>query len=148
MVPDPPRPLTEHVARVRDGGVSSLAVLEDMLMRIERIGPSLNAYHEVFAAEARIDASRIDGMVAAGEDPGPLAGALIAVKDNIATTIGRTTCSSRMLEEWRSPFEATCVARICGSRQSCGIRTTGLNICGRRWKNRCAICKSIISICT
>ena len=115
MVPDPTRPLVEHVAEVRRGGVSAAETLEAVLARIEAIdsgATGLNAYHEVFAEEARREAARIDDLVAAGGDPGPLAGALIAVKDNIATRSGRTTCGSRLLEEWRSPFEATCVERI------------------------------------
>jgi len=41
-----------------------------------------------------------------------MAGVPVAVKDNIATLEGRTTCSSRMLENYRSPFEATCVQRL------------------------------------
>jgi aspartyl-tRNA(Asn)/glutamyl-tRNA(Gln) amidotransferase subunit A len=115
MAPDPPATLGDHVEAVRAGDRSALETLEAMLARIEAIdaGESgLNAYHEVFAEEARAEAARIDRVVAAGGDPGPLAGALIAVKDNIATTTGRTTCSSRILENWRSPFEATCVTRI------------------------------------
>jgi len=114
-LPEPPATLGRHVAAVRAGEVSAAEVLEATLRRIEAIdrgGTGLHAYHEVFAEETRAEAERIDRAVAAGEDPGPLAGALVAVKDNIATTVGRTTCSSRLLEHWRSPFEATCVARI------------------------------------
>ena len=112
MIPEPPEALRDHVAAVRAGTVSAADVLEAVLARIEAIDPGLNAYHEVFAEEARAAAARVDRAVAAGEDPGPLAGALVAVKDNLATLAGRTTCSSRMLESWRSPFEATCVERI------------------------------------
>jgi aspartyl-tRNA(Asn)/glutamyl-tRNA(Gln) amidotransferase subunit A len=55
-----------------------------------------------------------DAEVAAGRGAalGPLAGAVIAVKDNIATTFGRTTCSSRMLADYRSPFDATAITRL------------------------------------
>src|SRR5690606_4990931 len=44
--------------------------------------------------------------------PGPLGGAPVAVKDNIATLGLPTTCGSRMLEGYRSPFEATAVRRL------------------------------------
>ncbi len=112
MVPDPPRELREVVAAVRSGTASAEEETRGILDRIERFDPGLNAFHEVFAEEALAAAREIDRRVAAGDDPGPLAGAVIAVKDNIATTLGRTTCSSRMLESWRSPFNATCVERL------------------------------------
>jgi aspartyl-tRNA(Asn)/glutamyl-tRNA(Gln) amidotransferase subunit A len=53
----------------------------------------------------------IAGTEAAGRS-GILGGVPIAIKDNIATTGTRTTCASRMLEEYRSPFDATAVSRL------------------------------------
>jgi aspartyl-tRNA(Asn)/glutamyl-tRNA(Gln) amidotransferase subunit A len=50
--------------------------------------------------------------VAAGEDPGPLAGVPVALKDNICTEGIPTTCSSRILEGWRPPYDATVVERL------------------------------------
>ncbi|MGA1393477.1 MAG: Asp-tRNA(Asn)/Glu-tRNA(Gln) amidotransferase subunit GatA [Phycisphaerales bacterium] len=112
MPPDAGSDLVGHVEAVRAGRVSAESEAAAMLARIERLDGGIHAYHEVFAEEALEEARAIDRRVAKGEDPGPLAGALVAVKDNIATTLGRTTCSSRMLEHWRSPFEATCVERL------------------------------------
>ena len=112
MPPEAMADLTSHVEAVRAGRASAEAETAAILDRIARIDGSLHAYHEVFADEAIGAAKEIDRRVARGDDPGPLAGAVVAVKDNIATTIGRTTCSSRMLEQWRSPFEATCVERL------------------------------------
>ena len=57
-------------------------------------------------------AEGIDHTVAAGDDPGLLAGVPIAIKDNIATSHGTTTCGSRMLEHYKSPFDATVVERL------------------------------------
>jgi aspartyl-tRNA(Asn)/glutamyl-tRNA(Gln) amidotransferase subunit A len=112
MPPDAGSDLVGHVEAVRAGRVSAESEAAAMLARIERLDGGIHAYHEVFADEALEEARAIDRRVAKGEDPGPLAGAMVAVKDNIATSIGRTTCSSRMLEHWRSPFEATCVERL------------------------------------
>ncbi len=84
----------------------------DTLSRIDARNPELNAFHEVFHDAALARAREIDAMVSAGHDPGPMAGVCVAVKDNIATTLGHTTCSSRMLETYRSPFDATVVKRL------------------------------------
>ena len=51
-------------------------------------------------------------MVAAGRDPGPLAGVPIALKDNLCTRGVATTCSSRILEGWEPPYTATVVERV------------------------------------
>lgn len=104
--------LVARIRSVRDGETTTTDRLEEMLSTIDAVNPSLNAFHEVLAEEARRHAGSIDVRLAAGEDPGPLAGAIVAIKDNLCTTEGRTTCSSRMLEHYRSPFEATAVERL------------------------------------
>src|SRR5205085_12153670 len=60
----------------------------------------------------RAAAEELDGRVAAGEDPGPLAGVPVALKDNLCTRGIPTTCSSRILEGWRPPYDATVVQRL------------------------------------
>jgi aspartyl-tRNA(Asn)/glutamyl-tRNA(Gln) amidotransferase subunit A len=61
-------------------------------------------------------AASVDGAVARagaeGREAGPLAGVPVAVKDNMATLDHATTCGSRMLEGYRSPYEATAVRRL------------------------------------
>ena len=71
-----------------------------------------NAFREVFHQSALGTAAEIDRRVGAGESAGPLAGVPVAIKDNICTTEGRTSCGSKMLEEYRSPFDATVVTRL------------------------------------
>ncbi|MGH9271547.1 MAG: Asp-tRNA(Asn)/Glu-tRNA(Gln) amidotransferase subunit GatA, partial [Ilumatobacteraceae bacterium] len=57
----------------------------------------------------------VDAAVARGEDPGPLAGVPIALKDNLCPRGIPTTCSSRILEGWRPPYDATVVERLRGA---------------------------------
>jgi aspartyl-tRNA(Asn)/glutamyl-tRNA(Gln) amidotransferase subunit A len=72
----------------------------------------LHAFVTVTDDAARRDASAVDQKVAAGEDPGPLAGVPVALKDNMCTRGVPTTCSSRILDRWCPPYDATVVARL------------------------------------
>ena len=92
---DPADDLLARIEEVRNGRRSARERTEDSLKSIDRVNGDLNAFHETLAETAPLDADRIDEAIRAGKDPGPLAGAIIAVKDNICTTAGRTTCSSR-----------------------------------------------------
>ncbi|MGQ0627836.1 MAG: Asp-tRNA(Asn)/Glu-tRNA(Gln) amidotransferase subunit GatA [Phycisphaerales bacterium] len=82
------------------------------LSAIASNNPAINAFVEVHAEHAEAIAARIDARRAAGEDVGPLAGLPVAIKDNIVLARGRTTCASRMLRDYRSPFSATAVERL------------------------------------
>lgn len=67
---------------VREGRLSARALVESRLERIERFNPQLNAFTRILADRARRQADAVDAMVAAGKDPGPLAGVPFGVKDN------------------------------------------------------------------
>ena len=101
--------LTERLKRKE---LSALELIETYLDRIEEVDPKLHCFHETYPDLARQRAESIDRALAAGEDAGPLAGIPIAIKDNLATDFGHTTCSSRMLESYRSPYTATAVGRL------------------------------------
>jgi aspartyl-tRNA(Asn)/glutamyl-tRNA(Gln) amidotransferase subunit A len=66
----------------------------------------------VLADEARARAAEIDDAVSVGRDPGPLAGVPIALKDNMCTRGIPTTCSSKILDGWRPPYDATVVTKL------------------------------------
>jgi aspartyl-tRNA(Asn)/glutamyl-tRNA(Gln) amidotransferase subunit A len=109
--PLPPLTIVDTVAAIAGGTTTAVQVVQRCLDTIGRVDPLLNCMTEVFAEEALKRASEIDGH----DDPGsigPLAGVPIAIKDNIATTIGCTTCCSKMLQGYRSPFDATAVERL------------------------------------
>ena len=57
-------------------------------------------------------AAAVDAAVARGEDPGPLAGVPVALKDNLCQRGVPTTASSKILEGWRPPYTATVVERL------------------------------------
>ncbi len=97
---------------VREGSASAADVLEQHLARIEAREGEIHAFNLVTADAARRDAAAIDAAVSRGEDPGALAGVPVALKDNLCTRGVPTTCSSRILEGWRPPYDATVVERL------------------------------------
>ena len=102
----------EIAASVRAGERSARSVIDEHLAAIDARDGELHAFNLVTHDEARAAADAVDARVAAGEDPGPLAGVPIALKDNLCTTGIPTTCSSRILEGWRPPYDATVVQRL------------------------------------
>jgi aspartyl-tRNA(Asn)/glutamyl-tRNA(Gln) amidotransferase subunit A len=99
-------------ATVRAGERPAADVVDEHLAAIGAREGEIHAFNLVLAEEARHAAVAIDRRVAAGEDPGPLAGVPVALKDNICTEGIPTTCSSRILEGWRPPYDATVVERL------------------------------------
>jgi aspartyl-tRNA(Asn)/glutamyl-tRNA(Gln) amidotransferase subunit A len=84
----------------------------DLLGQLDTGPEGLNAFISYDATGAEAAARVVDEEIAAGRGGGPLAGVPIAVKDNICTLDLPTTCGSRILEGYRSPFEATAVRRL------------------------------------
>jgi aspartyl-tRNA(Asn)/glutamyl-tRNA(Gln) amidotransferase subunit A len=97
---------------VRSGARKATDVVEEHLARIDAREGEIHAFNLVLAGEARAAAARVDAQVAAGHDPGPLAGVPVALKDNLCTRGIPTTCSSKILEGWRPPYTATAVERL------------------------------------
>jgi len=102
-------------AGVRGGSLSAVEVLEGHLAAIDARESEVHAFNLVLADEARERAAAIDASVAAGADPGPLAGVPVALKDNLCTRGIPTTCSSKILDGWRPPYDATVVERLAAA---------------------------------
>lgn len=93
---------------------SAKEVAESSLARIASADKAVHAFLETTEEAALAAAARVDAAIAAGDiaQAGPLAGVPVAFKDNMNLKGTHTTCSSRMLENYVSPYTATCVSKI------------------------------------
>jgi aspartyl-tRNA(Asn)/glutamyl-tRNA(Gln) amidotransferase subunit A len=96
---------------IRSGSRSAVDVCREALARIESLNPQLNAFNTVASERAIARADAIDRDKDRWRDA-PLAGVPVAVKDNICTRGLRTTASSKMLEHYVPPYDATVVTRL------------------------------------
>jgi aspartyl-tRNA(Asn)/glutamyl-tRNA(Gln) amidotransferase subunit A len=104
--------------QVRDeiaaGRLSSVEATRFALDAITRLNGELHAYNAVFAERAMERAKAADAARAAGGggQKGLLLGVPLSIKDNMCTTFGATTCSSKMLEHFHAPYNATVVEKL------------------------------------
>jgi aspartyl-tRNA(Asn)/glutamyl-tRNA(Gln) amidotransferase subunit A len=103
---------TELLAEMDAGRVSSVEVTQAYLDQIERHDKSVRAFLRVDADGALRQAAEIDERRRAGKPIGKLGGLPVAVKDLLCARGDLTTCGSRMLENFRPPYDATVVARL------------------------------------
>src|SRR5205823_13443292 len=92
--------------------VSAEELVRAHLDRIEQKDKEVRAYLTLCPDRALAQAKKTDHLIAAGEPLPPLAGVPAAVKDEIVTRGVRSTCSSRMLENYIPPYDATAVERL------------------------------------
>ena len=104
------------IGSVRDALLSrrfSAAELAAEALRFAQTeNPKTNAYLHFSPERALAAAKRVDDQIARGQDPGPLAGVPVAVKDVILTQGVRTTCGSKLLANYVPPYDATAVERL------------------------------------
>jgi aspartyl-tRNA(Asn)/glutamyl-tRNA(Gln) amidotransferase subunit A len=92
--------------------ISARELAADFYNRIDARNPELNAYLTLSQDRAFAQADRVDALVASGKPLPVLAGVPIAVKDVISTRGVRTSCGSKILENYVPPYDATAVERL------------------------------------
>jgi len=92
--------------------ISAVEVLERYLNQIEEHEEDVHAFNLVTINEARAAAKETDKLIVQGEKLGPLAGVPVAIKDNLCTKGIPTTASSKILEGWKPPYDATVVKKL------------------------------------
>lgn len=96
--------------------ITAVEINEAVFQRIKEAEPEVHAYLTLARDQAMEEAKRVDGLIAKGESMAPLAGIPIAFKDNISTNGIRTTCASKLLEEYIPPYDAFVVERVKQNR--------------------------------
>ena len=104
-------PITELAEALRAGRLSSVELTQGLLERIDAHGASLNAFLALDRDGALARARAADALRATGR-AGPLTGVPVAHKDVLMTAGLRTTCGSRMLENFIAPYDAFVVQRL------------------------------------
>src|SRR5271166_4218097 len=108
--------MTLTIEQVQEGlrtkRFSALELANSAIESAEAENPKTNAFLTFSTERAFATAKRVDDAIARGDDPGPLAGVPIAVKDVIVTKGLRTTCGSLLLANYQPPYDATAVIRL------------------------------------
>jgi aspartyl-tRNA(Asn)/glutamyl-tRNA(Gln) amidotransferase subunit A len=106
--------LTAHALRdlLRKKEISSIELTKSILDRINLTDPQIQSYLTVMHEQALNNAQEIDKRMSAGEQLGDLAGIPMALKDNICTEGILTTCASKMLHNFKPPYDATVVKKL------------------------------------
>ena len=105
---------TGLLAQLNAGATTSVEVVRGYLDRADRLG-RLNVFVHLEPEAALAQARVIDGKRKTGERLGPLAGVPVAIKDVLCVEGEPTTCGSRMLKNFRPPYDATVIARLKAS---------------------------------
>lgn len=114
---------SELASKIHSREISSVEATQAHLDRIGQVDGELHAFLHVAGEQALVAAKEVDSAIAAGDEPvSALAGVPIALKDVFTTTDMPTTCASKILEDWVSPYDATLTTKL---------RAAGIPILGK-----------------
>ena len=98
--------------KIKSRGISSVEATKAVFERIAKVEPIVGAYISTFKEQAIQKAAEVDKRIATGVPVGQLAGVPVAVKDNMCTTFGTTTCASKILANFKAPYNASVVEKL------------------------------------
>ena len=104
--------ISELAALLTAGETTSVALTQAVIERTAAVEPKVHAFLSSDAADALAQAQASDARRAAGQTLGPLDGIPIGIKDTLAVKQQPLRCASKMLENYVSPFDATCIAKL------------------------------------
>jgi aspartyl-tRNA(Asn)/glutamyl-tRNA(Gln) amidotransferase subunit A len=105
----------DHMRRLESGEVTSVELTKTYLDRIESVETKVGAFLRVYADRALAQAAEIDDRRAKRQPVGLLGGLPIAVKDVLCERGQITSCASRILENFRPPYDSTVIAKLRGA---------------------------------
>lgn len=97
---------------IASGDFTAVEIISALFERIRTLEPKIDAYITLCEEAALLQARTIDEKIKKGEAVGKLAGVPIAIKDNICTDGVKTTCASKMLEDFIPPYDATVIKKL------------------------------------
>ena len=106
------KPVTELCGLLESGQVTSVEIVEAYLRAIDARDGEVHAYLETYPEDTLREAAEADARRALGQKRSPLDGVPIAVKDNLVMRGRVCSCASRMLETFRSPYDATVIQKL------------------------------------
>ena len=119
------RQLREAIAK---GQITSTEATKTVFDAIDKYDGAIGAYISTFEEQALAKAAEIDKKVTAGEPVGQLGGVPVAVKDNMCTSFGATTCASKILEDFHAPYNATAVEKLIAADAVIAVSYTHLTL--------------------
>ena len=102
----------ELAREIATGKIKSTQATQAVFDAIKKNEPAIGAYVSTFKNQAMQQAEQIDKKIADGQAVGLLAGVPVSIKDNMCTDFGKTTCSSKILENFQAPYNATVVEKL------------------------------------
>ena len=112
-------PLESLAKKLKDRSLRAQDLLLTCIKKIEKTDPKINAYISTDFENAKQKAIEIDEALDKGNPLNPLAGIPIGIKDNICIQNSKTTCASKMLENYISPFTATAAQKLINADMIC-----------------------------
>jgi aspartyl-tRNA(Asn)/glutamyl-tRNA(Gln) amidotransferase subunit A len=98
--------------KLKNGEVSAEEIIESVYQRIEEVEDDVQAYVTLTKEQALDKARKVDEKIETGEEISPLSGIPVAIKDNMCTEGVKTTCSSKILHNFKPPYNATVVQKL------------------------------------